>query len=348
MQNQGLDFERIIHSVKTALACLLGFVIAKYLHFGIDQWLIITVIVVMCSQVNVGSVLQKSLMRFLGTLGGLVFAVLALWWFGSSQFSVSAAIILSVLFFSYIATSQKFYNDAGTLGAATTVIVLMNHNPTILMAGERFLEINIGILLAALISQFVLPIHARNHLRRSQIVALKQLSNYYVKVLVPDLEIDDIESINELDEKIAQLLAEQRKLAKQARHELLGKAYNPEIFKKMFVGEKEILRSINFIHRALMQLPDKGALLQAHPLWQDFNKQLVMSIGNVANRLDGKTAKEVVLPIAQLAQLKVYIDEQVRQCAAGDVMHLYAVLFGAEILLVELENIMILTKKVWS
>src|SRR5579872_6263866 len=105
--------DQVTHSIKIAIACLLGFSIGKIIHFHIDQWLIITIIVVMCAQINVGSMIQKSYMRFLGTLAGSLFAMLVLAIFHDNALAHSAAVTLAVMIFSYIATTNKNYSDAG-------------------------------------------------------------------------------------------------------------------------------------------------------------------------------------------------------------------------------------------
>lgn len=123
--------ERIIHSIKTALACLFGLALANLAQFAVDQWLIITIVVVMCGQVNVGSVLTKSKMRFLGTLSGSLIAALTLAIFDNNRMVSAIIIALSSAGFSYIATSEKNYSDAGTLGAVTVIIILIGQNPSL-------------------------------------------------------------------------------------------------------------------------------------------------------------------------------------------------------------------------
>lgn len=99
--------ERIIHSLKTAFACLLGFVCIKSIGFHTDQWLIITILVVMCAQINVGSVVQKSYMRFLGTLAGSVIAAITIVVLGTDPVVIAIVVTTSALLFSYLATAQK-------------------------------------------------------------------------------------------------------------------------------------------------------------------------------------------------------------------------------------------------
>ncbi|OAI49065.1 hypothetical protein AYO45_03640 [Gammaproteobacteria bacterium SCGC AG-212-F23] len=284
--------DQVTHSIKIAIACLLGFSIGKIIHFHIDQWLIITIIVVMCAQINVGSMIQKSYMRFLGTLAGSLFAMLVLAIFHDNALAHSAAVTLAVMIFSYIATTNKNYSDAGTLGAATVAIILIGSNPTIITAIERFLEISIGILIAALVSQFVLPIHASVYLRKNQANTLKQLREYYVTIFMNHNPINIKKIYFELDEKLATSLINQRKLAIEASRERLGEGFNSGIFKRSLWCEKEIFRSINFMHRAVHSSTKIEQVLSTQANVTDFHQAICCFMDNIAIAFEKNTAAQ--------------------------------------------------------
>ncbi len=67
---------------------------------------------------------------------------------------------------------------------APSVIIILFNTPTLGLALTRFLEISVGILIAAIVSQFIFPIHARTHLRRAQAATLQQIKNYFMTVVV--------------------------------------------------------------------------------------------------------------------------------------------------------------------
>src|SRR3990167_1937548 len=213
-----MDSERFIHSIKTTLACIIGLTISRLIGFPADQWVIITIIVVMCAQIYVGSVLKKSYLRFLGTLIGCLFAMTAIMISNSSDISILLTIGLSSLIFSYIATSQENLSYAGTLGAVTTAIIMLGQVPTLTFAMERFLEISVGLFIATIVSQFILPINARTHLERTQAKTLEQLRDYYTESLVNKNDMEQ-NSKDELDENIVKSLSKQRQLAKESVHE---------------------------------------------------------------------------------------------------------------------------------
>ena len=243
-----MDTERLTHGLKTAFACLIGFVLMRAFHPYIDQWLIITIIVVMCAQLSVGSMIQKSYMRFLGTVLGSGIAALTLLIFGTHELIFATVITLAVFAFSFIATGEKSFSESGTLGAATVVIILIHPHPTLMVALTRFLEISLGILLAALISQFVLPMHASRHLRETQAKTLRKLRTFYLNVSKFEEKKEELDEYLKLDESIALSLIKQRKLATDSSRELFVEAFDRKRFQNILQIEKEILRCIAAMH----------------------------------------------------------------------------------------------------
>ncbi len=336
-----INLDRSIHSLKTAIACLFAFAITKLIKFPVDQWIIITVLVVMCAQIYVGSVLQKAYLRFLGTLAGSVIAALTLEIFDHNPIAIAGVIACVGMLFSYLATSEKSYSDAGTLGAVTTTIILIGQNPTILTAAERFLEISIGIVIAALISQFVLPIHANTYLRRNQATTIRQLRDYYILTLMTHDTREIIIQDQELDEAIAKTLIKQRSLAKEASRELLGEKFNRNHFNHSLWCEKEILRSIAFMHHALQASPTVKKLLSKLDILQNFNKEISEVFEKIADCLEKKSsAKKIVIP--DIKPIKEAVNNAMQKQNADDVFYANAFLFCTENLLHRLEKLVTL------
>ena len=337
-----LDTERVIHSIKTALACLIGLLLAKVVNFAVDQWLIITIVVVMCAQVNVGSVINKSKMRFLGTLGGSLIAALTIALFGTNPIIVACVIAISSILFSYIATSETSYSESGTLGAVTVIIILLGQNPSLYTATHRFLEISAGILIAALVSQFILPIRARDHLRAMQAKAIAQLREYYNIALFDHL---DKAAIQELDEDIVKSLSAQRTLAKQASREPFGVLFDPENFNKLLRCEKEIFRSIVCMHYATEMLPGGKALLTHIPAIQKFHGLVSEAFQLIEENIRHKRSLKAQITIPSLQPLKDAINLQRPEISIDDLVYVDGLLFCAEILVVQLTELVILIGK---
>lgn len=249
-----LDRERIVHGIKTAFACLISLVLVQLVGLSGGQWITITVLILMCAQIYVGSVLQKVYIRFLGTVGGCIFATLTVLTTNPTPTVVAVAMGLSSFVFSYIATGKGSLSYAGTLGATTTAIILLGQSaPTITLAGARFLEISAGILIATLVSEFILPSHVRTHIRQVQAKTLEQLRDYYMANIVAHQE-NAASDDQALDEAIIGSLATQRQLAPEAKREHRGPFFDMEQFTQTLYYEKETLRAIVFMHRALNEL----------------------------------------------------------------------------------------------
>jgi len=323
--------DRLIHSLKTALACFVGFVVTRFTHFYIDQWLVITILVVMCAQINVGSIIQKSYMRFLGTVVGSLLALITLLLFQHNELAYAAVVTFAGFVFSYIATSQASYNEAGTLGAVTVAIILIGQHPSVATAVDRCIVISLGILIAALISQFVLPIHARVHLRKNQETTVRQLREYYIATIKKDKYADVAVVYYDVDEKLAKSLIAQRKLAVEAAKERLGRRFNPKHFSRALWCEKEIFRSINFMYHAYAVSSALKKTLAELPEFNQFNDGICDTLKNIADCLENQKL-QITIPIPNILAFKTALLTKLNTLSETDLIRGHAFLFCAEIL----------------
>lgn len=327
-----MNSERLIHSIKTVIAVLIGFSLTRVISFPYAQWIIITILVVMCAQIYVGSVLQKGTVRFLGTLCGCCIALITIEFFQSSLWSVLGALVIASFVFSYIATGGK---DAlsyfSTMGCVTlTIILLGQRDPSLEFAASRFLEITVGIFIATLVSQFVFPIHARTHLRKTQAETLGQLRDFYDKTLVANLaEVQTIEH-HDLDEEIVKSLLKQRQLAKESVRERLGTAFSADHFGQSLFCERQILRAINFMHVAQDKL--RGAVLpEAIVLMlQQFHEEVLAALSALSENVAGKKQTTLILPSLDAMQNLQLADKEM--LSSKHSLYLDALIFNAEII----------------
>lgn len=302
MLSKYIDTERLIHSIKTTIACLIGVALTKIVSFPTDQWIVITIIVVMCGQLYVGSVFNKAYLRLLGTFVGCLFAIVGIlsMTFAHTEFIAAITIGLSAFFFSYLATSNDQLMYAGTLGAATTTLIMLSTDPTVSYAIERLTEISIGIIIAMLVSQFVLPIHARTHLRRNQSLCLTYLRDYYNACIIHhDTHLNTMSS-QDLDESIIKLLTKQRQLAKEAGREPLGETFDAKLCVQLLQHEKEILRAIDFMHHAMTQIKESANTPLPIDSVQPFNEAVLSALNilfDAVSEQDRSNAQMPTLPI---------------------------------------------------
>jgi uncharacterized membrane protein YccC len=328
-----INSERLIHSIKTTIACIIGYLLTIIIHLPANQWVVITIIVIMCSQIYVGSVMSKAYARFLGTLAGCLFAAFTLTFIGNSDLAILLTISVAGFAFSYIATKQESLIYPSTLGAVTTALIMLGQTPTLLVALERFLEISLGILIATLISQFVLPIHARTHLRKSQAATLGQLRDYYIEVMINrHIDGEKEADYHELDENIIKSLMKQRSLAKESVREPLGLAYNPAHFSKTLYCEREMLRAISFMQEALAQVKRAEKIFSTLPSANNFNNTIINSLNTIINVLEADTPKQHKIYKPSLNLLKEDLLKNLASSSREELLHMDGFLFSAEVL----------------
>lgn len=330
-----LDSERLVHSAKTAIGCIIGLILAKMLGMVQGQWIVITIIVVMCSQLYVGSVLQRAYLRFLGTLIGCLFAIITILTTKDNFLSIIVTISLSSFLFSYLATSNEKFMYAGTLGAVTTAIILLGQTHSVNFALQRLLEICAGIVIASIVSQFILPIHARSHIKRSQAKVLTQLKAYYLACFVTH----DIEwaanYYKELDESIIKSLSKQRQLAIEAVREPLGAAYDEKLFMQTLYCEKEILRAIDFMHYTLCKINNIGFFTQELSALTHFNTLILQTFSALIKQIEQMemhNKAQETLRIPSLTRLTIEFKQRKMHLNEKDIVYADGFLCGAEVL----------------
>lgn len=330
MLSKFISTERLIHSLKTAIAVIIGFGFAKVINLQADQWIVITIIVVMCAQLYVGSVLQKAYLRFLGTLLGCLLAAFTIVVFGNTHLAVAITIGLSSFLFSYYATGQENFGYAGTLGAVTTAIIMLGQVPTVIFAAERFLEISAGLLIATLVSQFILPIHARTHLKRSQTETLKQLRSYYETTLSSQSPAP--RDNRDLDEAIVKSLLKQRQLAKESVNEKLGSTFDTAHFMQTLYFEREILRAITFMHLALREINRADIIIHQANAFHHFNDAVLRIIDALILTIQSGNPPPQAIPAPTLTNLKHDFQNNSDISSRHDLIYIDGFLFSAEVL----------------
>lgn len=328
--NSFIDIERLIHSLKTTIACLFGFFLAHFVGLNGDQWIVITIIVVMCAQIYVGSVITKAYLRFIGTLSGCLLGAFAIIFFGDDTTAIIAAISLSSFIFSYFATSQENLSYVGTLGAVTTAIIMLGQKPSVLFAVQRCLEISIGLFIATIVSQFILPIHARTHLKRIQAITLEQLREYYVTYLITR-DVDTLQN-EALDDTIVKSLTKQRQLAKESVREPLGTRFDSALFVQTLHAEREVLRSIDFMRSALSNIQNVDLILSQSTAWQTFNESILKTFNQLIQGVTSKETPKEPVEIPAMSSLKTEINKNLSTFSRENQLYCDGFLFAAEIL----------------
>jgi uncharacterized membrane protein YccC len=330
--------ERLIHSLKTAIACSAAYLLARAIGQPADQWVVISVVVVMCAQIYVGSIIQKSWLRLLGTLMGCLTATATILFLNHSFLSTLITIAFAGFMFSFIATSKESLSQMGTLGAVTTIIIMFGNPPSLHLALTRFLEISVGIVIAALVSQFIFPIHARTHLRRSQAATLDQIKSYYAAAITNRFHKNNGADRSELDENIVKSLLKQRQLAKDAAPELIGKRFDPDHFARTLYSEREILRAINFMDIAFDRISNIESIYHPHNPLTPFNQAITQALDVLIRVMRTNSLANAHIHLPDLKPMTAALYQHTEFTAATRV-YLDGFVFAAEIIATNLREL---------
>lgn len=262
-----LNKERLLNSVKTALACLIAFSIVYYFKLPMGAWIIITVIVVMGNQINVGGVVLKSIIQFFGVVTGTLIALVLLYIYGDQAIALTITLFISIFLFSYVASSEKEYHSAGLLGATTIIVILFSENPTYQTALYRFFEISTGIFIAFLISKFILPIHAYQKMYGTMAEVSEHFSTLYASLWKKSTEEHDF--FSEQEEAVIAIFSKQRELVKEAMNELSTRIVNRTMYSKVLNSQRQVFRYICLMHQALLKSPIPPELMPHVGLFND-------------------------------------------------------------------------------
>lgn len=344
-----INYHRVIHSLKTALACLIGLGIEEYYGWPSGHWVPITIMVVMSAQKHFGAAVHKALMRFLGTIVGVLLSVLVLWFFGDNAIVVFCTIFFAAIIFAYIASSHGDISYAGTLGGVTMLVILTSKHVGMEVAFQRGFYITIGIIIALLVSRFVCPIHARDRFRYHVADTLRNLCRlYFLAIQLKNGFGKRLEDKSmELNVKIASDIANQPKLIHEAVVGSRVFASKKPIFDEILNSEQSLNRLINLMHvnlrEASVTIDVKKQLEAVAKLHKIIDSGLVYLADCFEGRKRPKSAfhfegalTEVAYAVEKMPKL-----EDAHQMIVG-----HSFLFFMEQILKELENLQKLIAKV--
>lgn len=239
--------ERLRHAIRTAVGCALGYWLARKLHLQSGQWVLITVAMVMLSEPRTGGILRKSFQRFLGTLLGAAAAVAILLYLPGGHPLLWA--LPALILFGYLAADpDKSY--VGVLGAVTLIMVGMETERNLEFAGKRVAQIVLGLLVALVVSQLVLPDHARLRLRRAVATFLQGLAD-----LASGKGDRDV-----IEPRMVNSLAEQRKLVTEALAE--QEEVDKQVLEDLLTAERRAFRYLFVLSQVKGAMPDVAGGLQ--------------------------------------------------------------------------------------
>jgi uncharacterized membrane protein YccC len=338
---------RLVHSLKTAIAFLLGMFIVHFFKLPLNgTWVLISLLVVMCAQSRVGAIMQKSYMRFLGTLLGAVLAALTLLIAYPNPVWTTLILCLAIGLFSYIADSPGYLSEAGPLGAVTIVIILIGQNPSYTSLFDRFFEITLGIVIALLVSRFVWPLHSRTQLQSVMLSALADLKNLLKEL--SELSSKTANHYEAYEDKMISNFASQKKLYTEVVRESFGRATLAKAYKTIVQREREAFRCIHLMQNSLLNFPNSMLdKFNQHPQIQKIytvNQDLLQSIIEQFNNKDVKYNATLEQPSGWQRAIHQEFDRLLDTTSAKLAIDLF--LFASERLTIQLKEIETLIQKI--
>lgn len=344
-----LHYYRIIHSIKTAIGCLIGVAIEKYYDLPSGQWIPITVMVVMSAQTHFGGALRKAYIRLLGTVSGIAVTTTTLLFFGNDIAVILGVIFVAGIIFTYAASSSEDISYAGTLGGVTMLLTLTGQQVSIGIAMQRGLYIVVGIIIALLTSRFIFPIHARNRFRYHVATTLRNLQRLYHETIIniqPGQKVVD----TELEDVIATDISfEQPRLISEAVTGSLIFAANKIFFTEIIHSEHQLNRLINLIYLSLGEVESVTATKMHLAAIEDLHKVIEDSLAHLADCFERVEQPQIMVNLNDaIDKIAQFIEKSPKNDKTYKTITEYSFTFFIEQILKELENLKQLIVKVNS
>lgn len=277
-----------INALKAALAASIAYALGMYLesHFKMTQsylWIVITVLVVMSTQPNLGGALDKALMRFLGTVIGAMIAIIILLSVPSwlNYYFAIPFVILAV----YTAGASSKFSYAGTLSGITLIIILLNQNPSIQVAMYRAVEISLGIGISLMVNRFVFPIRAETRLKESYANTILQIRDFF-----DILFIERNDNHRKLREGLYGEFAKHLNLIKELKYEKSDKSVRE--FEKMSLYSRRLYRYMIISYERLESgFSNKSFENINNEVFNGFKQHIIESLEDIAR--DIKSRKRI-------------------------------------------------------
>lgn len=156
----GFDLATLLFSLRTAVAACAALLIAWLLGFEHPQWSAMTVWVV--SQPTRGQLLEKSLFRVVGTIGGVLFGIVLMFISDGKPIVLVAGLAIWVALCAGIGNLQRSFLAYGTIlaGYSASMVALIDsaHPDRVFILGfDRAATILVGVLLALAVGLIFTP-----------------------------------------------------------------------------------------------------------------------------------------------------------------------------------------------
>ncbi len=145
---RGTAWPIVVHSLRTAIACVVSLLVARLCRLPEAYWAPITTVVI--TQSSLGAALAVSWDRFLGTVLGVLVGAAMATWFGPHALAFGIGVFVLGLIRIVTHSDLTLYRFGGV--ALAIVLLVPRPGPPWQIAFHRFVEVSIGIGVALLFS----------------------------------------------------------------------------------------------------------------------------------------------------------------------------------------------------
>lgn len=281
----GLDLFQVKHALKTALAAVAAWVLAGLVGLEQGYWAVITVLIVM--QSNLGGSVSAGWSRFLGTAVGAVLGALTVEMLGPGPWSLGLAVFLTILVCSYLVVLHQSFRMAG-ITAAIVIFLGSEGSGVWVVALNRFLEISLGIFIALAVSVFVWPSRARTGLARGLARALNMSAELLTLIVNSHMRGDyEGERIGPLNRELHAGLEKNRELLAQARREPRGVTRAEEALIAAMRGQQRIYEYLQAMDHAAREAGKTGPQNLAVGEIKDLAENMAQGMNSLARVIKG-------------------------------------------------------------
>lgn len=302
-----LHYFELMHAAKSAFALLLGYALVRLVNHPElhQQWLLVTIAVVMGTHTTLGMQMQRAYLRFIATLCGGALACITL--LSPSQ-AIAIPIFLAITGFIFMFTAVTYdkYSHFGILGVVTYCIIVLSIKPSLTIALDRTLETLCGILIAVSVSLFVFPIHIEKVFKRHLYKNFFRLQQIYASIFLEKKVRSETPEVLDIERQIIKTNQAVLSLSNMPKYGLRKKAKPDPIIQKIIQYERAMYRYwvvIEVTHRILNER--KSSVLYEHEaLFQKFIEDVIAFLRVVS---DGDQAQVVeVLEAMRKNQLMLH------------------------------------------
>ncbi len=219
------------HSIRVALALLMGYVVSLFFKIDHGYWIMLTIVVILKPAYSLTK--KRNTDRLIGTVAGITIGLLLL-------FLVKDINALLVIMLLFMAASYMFIrtNYFMTVMLMTTYLVIFFHylypgNIREIML-ERLIDTAIGSVIAFLASLFIIPAWERHSIKSYMVAMLEASDRYFSEVALHFAVMVPVDSL---------------KINLARREALVALANLSDAFTRMMTEPKRFRQGLKNVHR---------------------------------------------------------------------------------------------------